>query len=624
MVSASKEATDTEHKKGRYQAANPPEILQSQDSVVNNLPGDVQTREQLQSVPDEFINFDIKTSTSRPLLHTDAQGNVYTYSLNPVTYSVFLILVLELLERFSFYGLYMTQTTFLVGSYDEEWNADLSSMEAAGLVSLSTAIAYTIPFVGGFLADAYLGDYKTILMGTVLFYIPGLFLIASSTCPNWYLGTERFNVTAYKVALLFFWPIGTGFVKSVVNVFGARQYHPVLQRSLIESFYVRFYMVINVGAVAGCIVIPLVARSSITIAYTIPFVLLLISVIGFVAGSSRYVDVVPQHEFGMGEIQVAEGDGEKNMDKPNFSDVAKICMLVVPFNIAYSQCPTTFMVQGAVMKPLFGFIEAPNLDIIDSISVLFFGYLVSTFFYPYLARRNIKLATGYKFALGSALGASAIVWSLVVEKMIHSEYARAGNQINVIWQAPSYLLIGAGEIFSISTAYEVAFTASPPNKKAFACAFNLFCIGGIPNMLSLGLYRMCDQWFHNNEGSGNIHLIRDYSEAHVANYFVVLLGIVTLGVLVNLLPPVRNWIASVERKAADASSGSVASTPKPTPKSTPKSKKMAQIKDGKETDPLLKALDHKKYMDDAKKPQIYRMNTLKAEFTKKPKRKGGT
>ena len=326
-------------------------LLQAQESSISFLPGDVHTPDQLQSLPEEYLNPHPKTSSSRPLLHTDANGNTYTYSLSPVTYSVFLILVLELLERFSFYGLYLTQTNFLTGSYSEEWNPNLSSMEAASMVSLSAAIAYTIPFAGGYLADAYLGDYKTILLGTAFFYLPGLFLIASSTAPNWWLGTESFNVGAYKLALLFFWPIGTGIVKSVVNVFGARQYHPILQRSMIESFYVRFYMVINVGAVAGCIVIPLVARSSITVAYTIPFVLLMVAVMGFVGGSGRYVDVVPQHEFGLGDsldLRVGVGgdcdeDGDNGnssssssnggRDKASFADVAKICMLVVPFNM---------------------------------------------------------------------------------------------------------------------------------------------------------------------------------------------------------------------------------------------------------------------------------------------------
>jgi POT family proton-dependent oligopeptide transporter len=171
------------------------------------LPGDVHSLEQLDQIPEEFLNIN---NPKRPLLNTDAKGRVYTYPLNPLFYSVFLILILELLERFSFYGLYMTQTNFLTGSYNDEWNANMSSMDAASLVSLSTAVAYTVPFVGGLLADSYLGDYKTILLGTAVFYLPGLLLIASSTTPNWLLGTEEFNVKAYKVALLFFWPIGTG------------------------------------------------------------------------------------------------------------------------------------------------------------------------------------------------------------------------------------------------------------------------------------------------------------------------------------------------------------------------------------------------------------------------------
>jgi len=99
----------------------------------------------------------------------------------------------------------MTQTNYLTGSYDDEWNADMTSMDAASLVSLSTAVAYTVPFMGGILADKYFGDYKTILFGVVFFYLPGLFVIASSTKPTWWLGMEEFNVLAYKVALLFLW-----------------------------------------------------------------------------------------------------------------------------------------------------------------------------------------------------------------------------------------------------------------------------------------------------------------------------------------------------------------------------------------------------------------------------------
>lgn len=272
------------------------------------------------------------------------------------------------------------------------------------------------------------------------------------------------------------------------------------------------------------------------------------------------------------------------------------------------------MVQGAVMQPYLGFIEAPNLNILDCLSVLVSGYVVSTYLYPYLAERNIKVPTGIKFAVGSAFGSFAILWSLIVEHMIHSEYARSGDRISVMWQAPSYILIGAGEIFSISTAYEVAFTASPPNKKAFACAFNLFIMGGIPSMLTLCMYRLCETWFQNSSGSGNIRMIEDYAEAHVAKYFLVLLGIVLLGVTVNLIPTIISWVTSVERKAAEAA---MASTPKLTPKSSPCKKQQS-----KESIPLLSSTRrHKKYFAEAEGPSIYRANTMKAEFSRKPRKK---
>ena len=325
----------------------PPKSVGVHEEDAAVVPGDVDTPQQLEDVPREYLNFTPSgnLNITRPLLHTDAQGNEYTYALNPMMYSVFLILVLELLERFSFYGLYMSQTNYLTGSYDayDEWNPNMTSMEAASLISLSTAIAYTVPFIGGMMADAYLGDYRTILVGVVCFYLPALFVIASSTTPNWWLGTESFNVRAYKLALLVLWPVGTGTVKAVVNIFGARQYHPVLQRSMVESFYVQFYMVINVGAVVGCIIVPIVARNNITAAYTIPFVLLLVAMLFFVAGSHRYVKVVPdKHGSQIENEHVDEEAGSSpEGEKPNFGDVAKICALIIPFNIVYNQCPTT-------------------------------------------------------------------------------------------------------------------------------------------------------------------------------------------------------------------------------------------------------------------------------------------
>jgi POT family proton-dependent oligopeptide transporter len=230
-------------------------MLSSRDN--DDLPTNVCTVEQLDQLPSVCLNENIETKDERPLRHVDDLGNEFFYSLTPLQYSVSFILSVELLERFSYYSLMYTMTLYLTGAYNEDWNAGFESVKAASFVSISTMVAYTTPFVGAFFADSLLGDYKSIILGMVVFYLPGVFIIALTTVPQ--LLGEDFNDHLLTLGVLVLWPLGTGTVKSIVNVFGAKQYHPVLQSSLIESYYVSFYTTINVGALAGICIIPIVA-----------------------------------------------------------------------------------------------------------------------------------------------------------------------------------------------------------------------------------------------------------------------------------------------------------------------------------------------------------------------------
>ena len=50
------------------------------------------------------------------------------------------------------------------------------------------------------------------------------------------------------------------------------------------------------------------------------------------------------------------------------------------------------------MEKAFGFIDAASMNNADAISVLFFGYVVGTFLYPTLAKREIRIHLGYLLA----------------------------------------------------------------------------------------------------------------------------------------------------------------------------------------------------------------------------------
>lgn len=177
----------------------------------DDLPTNIHEESQLASLPEECLS----GNHERPLRHVDDLGNSYMYSLSPMTYSVINILMVEMFERFAFYSICYTMTLFLTGAYNDDWNAGFTSVKAASFVSVSTMVAYSTPFVGAFLADSLLGDYKSVLLGLLVFYIPGVLIIMLTTVPH--LLGEEFNDKLLTLAVLCMWPMGTGIVKSIVN-----------------------------------------------------------------------------------------------------------------------------------------------------------------------------------------------------------------------------------------------------------------------------------------------------------------------------------------------------------------------------------------------------------------------
>lgn len=90
----------------------------------------------------------------------------------------------------------------------------MSSVKASSYTSTSIGIAYTAPFIGGIIADGFLGDYWSIIVGVIFFYIPGLVLISLTTFPG-LLGAS-FNMNVLTAGLLALMPIGTGELQEIL------------------------------------------------------------------------------------------------------------------------------------------------------------------------------------------------------------------------------------------------------------------------------------------------------------------------------------------------------------------------------------------------------------------------
>ena len=319
---------------------------------------------------------------------------------------------------------------------------------------------------------------------------------------------------------------------------------------------------LNIGALAGGIVVPLVAETSVAIAYTLPVVVFSLGLITFVLFSSRYVRIKPEKEAitttlsliakrlvcrPFEEAKVSNGgsvnDGFVEGIK-NLLLVIPISTMVIPFCLVYFQLATVFVTQGTAMADV-GFIDASMMNNLDAISVLLFGSIMSTYLYPFLSRRyGIIIPTTIKFAIGTALAGLSVLGLIIIDYAIKTTYNTSGGTICILWQTFSYVLVGGAKIFCFSAVYEVTFQIAPRELKGLASSIMLLINGAGANFLSVGLYQAFEKWFPVAPS------LEDYADAtHFVDYLWVVFAITASAAIFLALPGIRCWVEGIKQAA---------------------------------------------------------------------------
>jgi proton-dependent oligopeptide transporter, POT family len=139
--------------------------------------------------------------------------------------AVWLIVICEFCERFAFFGLsgpFQNYIQFPVpGPNDKQPGALGRGQRAAtSLTTFFRFLCYLTPIPGAIVADQYLGKYKTILFGCVIYAI-GLLVLALSSIPSSINAGFAFPGLIVAMIILGF---ATGGVKSNVSPLMAEQY----------------------------------------------------------------------------------------------------------------------------------------------------------------------------------------------------------------------------------------------------------------------------------------------------------------------------------------------------------------------------------------------------------------
>ena len=242
---------------------------------------------------------------------------------------LYLLFVTEMWERFSYYGmrglfmLYMVQALL----FDKEF--------ASQIYGSYTGLVYLTPLLGGYIADRYWGNRKSIFWGGIMMAL-GQFLMFFSAMYYTDVAVAKYLMFLGLGALI----MGNGFFKPNISTMVGSLYEPHDSRK--DSAFTIFYMGINLGAAIAPFWCGLVGNTGNPEDFKWGFlsagVGMLLSVIVFEALKNKYL-ITPEGE-GIGMVpekvkkeEVKQG-GKKIDAKTCFSIVAAV-LLTLLFSINF-------------------------------------------------------------------------------------------------------------------------------------------------------------------------------------------------------------------------------------------------------------------------------------------------
>lgn len=148
---------------------------------------------------------------------------------------LYLLFVTEMWERFSYYGMRALFVLFMTKAllFDKELGSQIYGSY--------TGLVYLTPLIGGYMADRYWGNRKSIIIGGILMAIGQLFMFFAGT---FFQEVDLASLLMYVgLAFLIF---GNGFFKPNISTMVGQLYPENDAR--VDSAFTIFYMGINLGA----------------------------------------------------------------------------------------------------------------------------------------------------------------------------------------------------------------------------------------------------------------------------------------------------------------------------------------------------------------------------------------
>ena len=368
------------------------------------------------------------------------------------------IIATEAAERFSYYGMSSILAVFMT-QYLRNSSGALDVMtenEANQRFHDFAFLGYFLPFVGAFLADAFLGKFRTILFISVIYCGGHLALAINDT---------RTGLAIGMVLIA----IGMGGIKPCVSAIVGDQFGASNQHLLSKAFG-WFYFAINSGSLVSFWLIPLLLKyAGPRWAFGVPGILMAVAAVIFWCGRYRFVHIPAA---GWAAFR-------RNFDREGLATIGRIAVIyvfVAIFWALWSQSQSEWVLQAEKMDrnlSLFGWkfeVLSSQVQLLNGSFILLMIVVCNYVLYP-LISRFWPLNELRKIGLGLVV----TCFSFLIIAWIESRIG-AGQQPSIAWHVPAFLLLSTGEVMVSVTSLEFAYTQAPKRMKAVIMILYLWAI----------------------------------------------------------------------------------------------------------------------------------------------------
>ncbi len=216
----------------------------------------------------------------------------------------FLVAIVELCERFAYYGFSGPFQNYIANSYHDENGLPgalgLKQSGATAMTNFFQMWCYVTPILGAIVADEWLGKYATIRWFSLV-YMAGIIVLFVTSLPR---SIEAGYAFPGLVVAMLVIGLGTGGIKSNVSPMIAEQVRSskpfvkvqkngeqvIIDPELtVQRIYMVFYMCINVGAISAIFTTTLESRIGFWAAYLLPLAMFAVGYAVLVGGKKNYV-----------------------------------------------------------------------------------------------------------------------------------------------------------------------------------------------------------------------------------------------------------------------------------------------------------------------------------------------